>query len=193
MGNISKTNKDIEKLNEKIRKKKRAEAIKRVKENRIKRKKRAIHLFILGNIFKYAKLDNEEEELLIGYCLSYNKVNPLKFNSYEITGKQILAEKNIKRNEFRENYSSSFHEKKKNEDILLYKKEYSRMIKLGAIFEMTKLDKIKLEILYGFILDLKTKNLYDKNNYLIEGKIFNMKKGKKYNTPSKEKVHQNNV
>lgn len=67
------------------------------------------------------------------------------------------------------------------------------MIKLGAIFEMTKLDKIKLEILYGFILDLKTKSLYDKNNYLIEGKIFNMKKGKKYNTPSKEKVHQNNV
>ena len=179
MASISKLNQKINKLNEKIRKTERAEAIKKIRTNIEKRKKRAIHLFILGNIFKYAELDNVEEEMLIGYCLSYNKVNPLKFNSFELTGKQILAEKNIKRNELRENLSSSFRENKKEKDIISYKREYSRMIRLGAIFEMTKLDKVKLEILYGFILDFKTKNSYDKNNYLLEGKVFKMKKSEK--------------
>ena len=50
------------------------------------------------------------------------------------------------------------------------------MIKLGAIFEMTKLDKINMEILYGFIMDLKNKNQYELNNYYLDGKIYNMKK-----------------
>lgn len=175
MANISKLNEDIDKLKEKIRKKKRNEKLKEVSVNRSKRKKRAVHLFILGNIFKTAEVDTLTEETLIGYCLNYNKVNPLKFYNFEIIGKQILAEKEIKRKQLEEEYKSNFREKKK-EPTGNYKKEYSRMIKLGAIFEMTKLDNINMDILYGFIMDLKNKNQYELNNYYLDGKIFNMKK-----------------
>lgn len=175
MANISKLNEDINKLKEKIRKKNRKERLKEVNINRTKRKKRAVHLFILGNIFKTAGVDTLTEETLIGYCLNYNKVNPLKFYNFEIIGKQILAEKDIKRKQLEEVYKSNFRERKK-EPSGNYKKEYSRMIKLGAIFEMTKLDKINMEILYGFIMDLKSKNQYELNNYYLDGKIYNMKK-----------------
>lgn len=171
MTKISKITKDIKKLQKKEQYKK----LEKIRKNKLKRKKRAVHLFILGNIFKTAGVDTLTEETLIGYCLNYNKVNPLKFYNFEITGKQILAEKEIKRKQLEEEYKTNFRERKKepNEN---YKKEYSRMIKLGAILEMTKLDKINMEILYGFIMDLKNKNRYELNNYYLDGKIFKMKK-----------------
>ena len=55
-------------------------------------------------------------------------------------------------------------------------KEYSRMIRLGAVFEMTKIDKIDLGILFGFILDFKNKNDVEKNNFYLEGKLFKLKR-----------------
>ena len=84
-------------LKEKKKKKERAEKIKKIRENKAKRKKRAVHLFILGNILKSSELDNLEEETLIGYCLTFQKINPLKLDQYKIIGKQILAEKQIER------------------------------------------------------------------------------------------------
>lgn len=103
--------------------------------------------------------------------MNYNKVNPLKFYDFEITGKQILVEKEIRRKQLIEEYKSNFSESKKKLRGN-YKKEYSRMVKLGAIFEMSKLDKINIEILYGFIMDLKNKNQYELNNYYLDGKVF---------------------
>lgn len=175
MAKISELSEKLSKLNNKLKKKEYIEKLSKLKKSKLERKKRTIHLFILGNIFKTAKVDTLPEETLIGYCLNYNKVNPLKFYDFENIGKQILAEKEIRRKQLIEEYKSNSSEKKK-EPRGNYKKEYSRMIKLGAIFEMTKLDNINMDILYGFIMELKNKNQYELNNYYLDGKIFKMKK-----------------
>ncbi len=208
---IKKLTKEIESLEEKNRKKQRAEKIKQAKDNRIKRKKRAVHLFILGNLFKSAGMDHLDEETLIGYCLSFQKINPLKIDQYKIIGKQISAEKQIERDKSagmdhldeetligyclsfqkinplkidqykiigkqisaekqierdkeREEFKNNFRENI-GETRSFTNKEYSRMIKLGAIFEMTNIYNIELEILTGFILDFKNKSAVEENNF----------------------------
>lgn len=172
-------------LKERKKKKERAEKIKKIKENKIKRKKRAVHLFILGNVLKSSELDNLNEETLIGYCLSFQKITPLKLDQYKITGKQILAEKQIERDKKRERLKYNFFENT-GQSRSFTNKEYSRMIRLGAIFEMAKIDKIDLGILFGFILDFKNKNNIEKNNFYLDGKLFKLKKeetkNKNYNT-----------
>lgn len=175
---IKKLTKEIESLEEKNRKKQRAEKIKQVKANRIKRKKRAVHLFILGNLFKSAGMDHLDEETLIGYCLSFQKINPLKIDQYKIIGKQISAEKQIERDKEREEFKNNF-EKNTGETRSFTNKEYSRMIKLGAIFEMTNIYNIELEILTGFILDFKNKSAVEENNFHFDGKIFKFERDKK--------------
>ena len=162
-------------LKEKKKKKERAEKIKKIRENKAKRKKRAVHLFILGNILKSSELDNLEEEILIGYCLAFQKINPLKLDQYKIIGKQILAEKQIERDKKREKLKHNFFENT-GQTRSFTNKEYSRMIRLGAVFEMTKIDKIDLGILFGFILDFKNKNDVEKNNFYLEGKLFKLKR-----------------
>ena len=175
---IKKLTKEIESLEEKNRKKQRAEKIKQVKANRIKRKKRAVHLFILGNLFKSAEMDHLDEETLIGYCLSFQKINPLKIDQYKIIGKQISAEKQIERDRKREEFKNNFRENI-GETRSFTNKEYSRMIKLGAVFEMAKIDNVPLDILIGFVLDFKNKNSVEKNNFHLDGKLFKFERDKK--------------
>lgn len=174
---IKKLTKKMEAINEKAKKKKRAERLKQIRANKLKRKKRAVHLFILGNLFKSSEMDQIDEETLIGYCLSFQKINPLKKEQYKIIGKQISAEKQIERDKRREEFKNSFRENT-GQTRSFTNKEYSRMIKLGAIFEMTKIDNIPLEILIGFILDFKNKTNVDKNNFYLDGKLFKLKKEK---------------
>ena len=180
MTNLKKTSLEVEKYNkkvEKIKKQERAKKIKERKANKTKRKKRAVHLFILGNLFKSANIDNYDEETLIGYCLTFYKISPLKLDQYKIIGKQVLAEKQLIRNQKREEFKNHFIENTKQERSST-NKEYSRMIKLGAIFEMTNIEKIDLDILVGFTLDFKNKNNIDKNNYYYDGKLFKIKRKK---------------
>lgn len=178
MTKLVKLSKQVNDLSKKLAKLEREKRIKQIKENNDKRKKRAVHLFILGNIFKYAEIDNIEEEILIGYCLTLKKINPLKLDQYKIIGKQILAEKQIERDKKKEALKNNFF--KKAEQVRDFsKKEYSRLIKLGAIFEMTKIDTVELATLFGFILDFKNKNNIDKNNFYIDGKVFKMKRNEK--------------
>ena len=174
---IKKLTKEIENLEEKNKKKQRAEKLKQVKANRVKRKKRAVHLFILGNLFKSAGMDHIDEETLIGYCLSFQKINPLKIDQYKIIGKQISAEKQIERDKEREEFKNNFFENT-GQTRSFTNKEYSRMIKLGAIFEMTNMYNIELEILTGFILDFKNKSAVEKNNFHFDGKIFKFEREK---------------
>lgn len=174
---IKKLTKEIDNLEEKNRKKQRAEKIKQVKANKIKRKKRAVHLFILGNLFKSAGMDHLDEETLIGYCLSFQKINPLKIDQYKIIGKQISAEKQIERDKKREKFKNNFRENT-GETRSFTNKEYSRMIKLGAIFEMTNIHNIKLEILISFVLDFKNKSAVEKNNFHLDGKLFKFEREK---------------
>lgn len=182
MTDLQKINKKIknltDELKEKKKRKERAEKIKKIKQNKLKRKKRAVHLFILGNILKSSNLDYLEEEILIGYCLTFKKINPLKLDQYKIIGKQILAEKQIERDKKREALKNNFFENT-GQTRSFTNKEYSRMIKIGAVFEMTKIDTVELATLFGFILDLKNKTEVEKNNFYLDGKLFKLKKNEK--------------
>ena len=74
MTKLAKLSERVNYLSKKLAKLERKEKIMQIKENKAKRKKRAVHLFILGNIFKYAEIDNIEEETLIGYCYPFLKL-----------------------------------------------------------------------------------------------------------------------
>ena len=185
---IDNLSKEKDKLKEKMRKKKRAEKLKQVKANKAKRKKRAVHLFILGTLLRSAELDHIDEETLIGYCMTFKKINPLKLDQYKIIGKQILAEKQIERDKKREEFKKNFRENTGQERSFT-NKEYSRMIKIGAVFEMTEIDSVELAVLIGFILDFKNKNNIDKNNFYLDGKLFKIKKEeKKKSCNTKKKI-----
>ena len=173
MTKLAKLSERVNYLSKKLAKLERKEKIMQIKENKAKRKKRAVHLFILGNIFKYAEIDNIEEETLIGYCLSFSKINPLKLEQYMTIGKQVLIEKEAERQEKAKKLKNNIVEKSK-EKMNFSKKEYSRMIRLGAVFET-----VELAVLIGFILDFKNKSAVEENNFHIDGKIFKFERDKK--------------
>lgn len=178
MTKLVKLSERVNYLSKKLAKLERKEKIMQIKENKAKRKKRAVHLFILGNIFKYAEIDNIEEETLIGYCLSFSKINPLKLEQYMTIGKQVLIEKEAERQEKAKKLKNNIVEKSK-EKMNFSKKEYSRMIRLGAVFEMAKIDTVELAVLIGFILDFKNKSAVEENNFYVDGKIFKFERDKK--------------
>ena len=172
---LKKINQDIDSIQEKIRKKKRATKLKELQENRRKRKKRAVHLFILGNILKSAKIDNVEEDILLGYFLEFKNIDNLKKMEFNLLGKEILNQKKIEREKKREEFIKSFNENVAYEKRET-KKEFSRMVKIGAIFEMAKIEKEDLATLVGFTLDYHNKNAYDYNRYLLSGKLFKLER-----------------
>lgn len=172
---FKKINQDIDSIQEKIRKKKRATKLKELQENRRKRKKRAVHLFILGNILKSAKIDNVEEDILLGYFLEFKNIDNLKKMEFNLLGKEILNQKKIEREKKREEFIKSFNENVAYEKRET-KKEFSRMVKIGAIFEMAKIEKEDLATLVGFTLDYHNKNAYDYNRYLLSGKLFKLER-----------------
>lgn len=172
---LKKINQDIDSIQEKIRKKKRATKLKELQENRRKRKKRAVHLFILGNILKSAKIDNVEEDILLGYFLEFKNIDNLKKMEFNLLGKEILNQKKIEREKKREEFIKSFNENVAYEKRET-KKEFSRMVKIGAIFEMAKIEKEDLATLVGFTLDYHNKNTYDYNRYLLSGKLFKLER-----------------
>lgn len=172
---LKKINQDINSIQEKIRKKKRATKLKELQENRKKRKRRAIHLFILGNILKSANIDNVEENILLGYFLEFKKIDNLKKMEFNLVGKEILLQKKLERDKKREEFIKNFHENASYEKRET-KKEFSRMVKIGAIFEMAKIEKEDLATLVGFVLDYHNKNNYDINRYLLSGKLFKLER-----------------
>ena len=169
-----------EKEKQKKEKKERAEKIKKIRENKLIRKKRVAHLFMLGNLFKNAGMDHLDEETLIGYCLSFQKINPLKINQYKIIGNKILIEKEIERQEKAKKIKNIMLGLEKIEvDINFNKEEFKKKIfKLGIIFEMTKIDTVEVATLIGFILDFKNKNDLEKKNFYFDGKLFKLEREK---------------
>ena len=165
MSQLMQIDKKINELDSKFKKKIRQKRIKEIKENKLKRKKRAVHLFILGNIIKSAGFDLEEEDILLGYCLSFRELKGLILEMFKIRGMQVLAEKRIAREKKIENFKNNFNENVSYENKST-KKEFSRMVKLGAIFEMAEISNIDLSILIGFILNFGTKNAEDKLYFL---------------------------
>lgn len=165
MPKIVELDKKINDIDLKLKKKIRQKRIREIKENKLKRKQRAIHLFILGNIIKSAGFDLEEENILLGYCLSFKELKGLILDKFKIRGMQVLAEKKIARERKIENFKNNFYENVSYENKSS-KKEFSRMVKIGAIFEMAGIDNVELSILVGFILDFGTKNDFDKTYFL---------------------------
>ena len=74
-----------------------------------------------------------------------------------------------------ENFKNKFYENVSYENKSS-KKEFSRMVKIGAVFEMAGIDKVELSILVGFILDFGTKNDFDKTYFLSLAKGWKKKK-----------------